>query len=769
MYTIQNPLKNLLKYPSYSKSKIKEPAINTLTNLEKSLEHFNSLSVDENKKYHWKGLEIIQHLYQNYLFDKYGLKCRLNTKKIKELDIEQNKINKIDKYSPRHSRYFRYGIRLKLFRYENEQEEVQSEIHYNEYLEVISESIVNCLLLNKNKVIPFIVELGGLFHANLLIFRTNTFIAEVFEPHGQNYFSENGLLQKKIKQRYSELILYINDKLSKKNVQKYQLLQSHDTCPQLFGLQSLEEKMILKKKKSEGIGYCQLWSSFIAEMALINPNLTLKQIISSILKYKQEDEISNFLLHVARGMTVYISKKIQKYYKVIFNHNMKIKDIIHNPKKIDRIVEKKTTMKIFKIYLLLDYELFETNKTPQQLLEYYKSQSGTKKPISNKTYKPNLYSYETESDINDTKIQILKNMILQAKKKKLTPVINIDDVKIKIISQKEKVKTISRKNNDKSNSQKEKVKSISRKNNDKPISQKEKDLLWKQIMNDDDDKYLLNINEKRCRKGFERSKKNKQLCVRKTLKHKKTLVKEKENSQNNMPLNILFPRKDPIVKKNETLKDKKTISQKEKENSQNNVPLKVLFSKNKNIDKNKTIKNTSKNRDKELEQNKLKKIKEIIKFKKIKIMVKNILDSKTKEELSAISFNNIYTKLLEKYNEDELLPFYKKLIIFFFNYGKKILEVNNSLENKNVYDKKRVVKTRKIIKLRPGTKRCPKTYRKYKDGLCFKYITKEESNSKINSKIINQTQKKILKLGPGRKRCPRGYIMNFKSGYCENK
>ena len=53
MYAIQNPFKNplkdSLKYPSYSKSKIKEPAINTLSNLEKSLEHLSSLSVDENK------------------------------------------------------------------------------------------------------------------------------------------------------------------------------------------------------------------------------------------------------------------------------------------------------------------------------------------------------------------------------------------------------------------------------------------------------------------------------------------------------------------------------------------------------------------------------------------------------------------------------------------------------------------------------------------------------------------------------------------------
>ena len=34
-------------------------------------------------------MDIIRHLYHNYLFNKYGVKCRLNTKKIKELNIKQ--------------------------------------------------------------------------------------------------------------------------------------------------------------------------------------------------------------------------------------------------------------------------------------------------------------------------------------------------------------------------------------------------------------------------------------------------------------------------------------------------------------------------------------------------------------------------------------------------------------------------------------------------------------------------------------------------------
>ena len=210
MYTIKNPLKDYLKYPSYSKSKIKEPAINTLFNLEKSLEHFNSLGENKEKNYHWRGTEMIQHLYHNYLFDKYGVKCRLNVKKIKELDIKQNKLTQKSELL-RHSLHFSYGIKLKLYKFKNTFEEEESEIFYKQYLDVLSESLVNCLLLNKNKILPFIVELSGLGHANLIIFRTNTFVAEVFEPHGQEY---RGLISNKkieIKKRYSELIQSINN------------------------------------------------------------------------------------------------------------------------------------------------------------------------------------------------------------------------------------------------------------------------------------------------------------------------------------------------------------------------------------------------------------------------------------------------------------------------------------------------------------------------------------------------------------------------------
>lgn len=76
MYKIWNPSEAVLKYPEYVKTKTTIPGDkNAFSNLESALEHFNDLGQDITKKYHWAGVDIILHLYQNYLFDKYGVKC----------------------------------------------------------------------------------------------------------------------------------------------------------------------------------------------------------------------------------------------------------------------------------------------------------------------------------------------------------------------------------------------------------------------------------------------------------------------------------------------------------------------------------------------------------------------------------------------------------------------------------------------------------------------------------------------------------------------
>ena len=51
----------------------------------------------------------------------------------------------------RHGLFFDYGVNLKLYTFKDATEEAKSEMHYKEYLEVLAESIVDCLLKNKIK------------------------------------------------------------------------------------------------------------------------------------------------------------------------------------------------------------------------------------------------------------------------------------------------------------------------------------------------------------------------------------------------------------------------------------------------------------------------------------------------------------------------------------------------------------------------------------------------------------------------------------------
>ena len=122
------------------------------------------------------------------------------------------------------------------------------------------------------------------------------------------------------------------------------------------------------------------------------------------------------------------------------------------------------------------------------------------------------------------------------------------------------------------------------------------------------------------------------------------------------------------------------------------------------------------------------KIKE--KLRGMRERIKNILDSKTKAELRTISFHLVYEELSKYYSKSELEPYYTKLSIYYKNYIKLLFL--KSPENKsklpNRFDDKR---TRKIIGMKPGRKKCPKTYRKYKNGYCFKYVS---SNANTTSK-----------------------------------
>ena len=442
MFQITNKKQRTLKYPSYLNAKTPAPK-DAFRSLQETMKMFHDLGNDETKQYYWKGNDISRVLYQNYLFDKYGVKCRFNLKELKDFDIEhlgqkqpKEQVRRLSRHSSLYSRL--YGLHLKIYKLRDDKKEEEDEKIYQQYLEKISGYIVECIKKNKKTIIPMVVALDGAQHANLVIFRNNNNTIEVFEPHGQVMGA--GQYKKdftdKIQRRYEEFASVLNGELKKHSMKEYILISSEQTCPQLEGIQALETFSKIKKQQTESGGYCQLWSLFIAELALLNQDKTLSQINSIILESKDQTELRDYLRKVARGMSSYMSDIITTYFS-IFGINMSFKEIFKNHRLSEGLNKDHALKKYFKVYVLLDYELHDRNMTPEQLLREYEKMKPKKvnrdeyieKEIQReermgRKYRDHYDSFVTDFEINEAKIKLLKAMI---KSEKIIPVHRINN------------------------------------------------------------------------------------------------------------------------------------------------------------------------------------------------------------------------------------------------------------------------------------------------------------------------------------------------------
>ena len=85
MFKITHKNHHTLKYPSYLNAKTPAPK-DAFHSLQDTVSMFHDLGNDEKNNIIGKVM-IFRVLYQNYLFDKYGVKCRFNAKELKEFDI----------------------------------------------------------------------------------------------------------------------------------------------------------------------------------------------------------------------------------------------------------------------------------------------------------------------------------------------------------------------------------------------------------------------------------------------------------------------------------------------------------------------------------------------------------------------------------------------------------------------------------------------------------------------------------------------------------
>jgi hypothetical protein len=273
----------------------------------------------------WLGVTNITSLYFNYLHQKYNIKCGIYNTNI--LTTFSEGVKKGTSYSQNE-------IAIPVVNMTGVQKK-----EFLNYLNGIAENIAECLEKDQRSPIPIPITLflAKSAHANLLLIRPMAGTCEHFEPHGKLFLS-NGDYANKINKAMDLFIGILNNKIREKKLNlNFTHVPTHDSCPELSGLQDKECKSTLKKDKKEGGGYCAAWSLLIAELALINKSVSVKTIVEEIYKINRSN-LNNNLKYLIRAFTIYISDVLEKYYSNISGIKYSIEEILNKKNKVNPFI-----------------------------------------------------------------------------------------------------------------------------------------------------------------------------------------------------------------------------------------------------------------------------------------------------------------------------------------------------------------------------------------------------------------------------------------------
>lgn len=450
------------------------------------------------QEYNWAGYSIFIDMYQTYMYEKYRVQCRLDQRKL--ADMYYSILNEPAPFS--------------ILIFANKNRNLRN-IH--KVIDTQADSISNCLISHydsdtsffrsttrassrsvkkeKNKILPFSTVLAlpdKKYHSNCIIFRKEKNIVEIFEPHGAEF--RDGSLHNIIYSQYRLLLDNVNQKLREKGSSMYfDIVYSNQTCPDINGIQRIESIYAYKKsmkKDSEGGGYCALWALFVQELALLNQDMSVKEIVEQVLRTKSNARLGKLLLQVARGYSVFVSSKLSDYFTVVLGTQATVsnlKDIQKsNPQKFNKI------MMYYHYYMLVQYDLYDMEMSMKELETYYSKE---------------LMTRGTTTMIK-TKLELLRKMM---KMKAVTP--------------------LTRKKYFSKNPS-----SITQRNKSMSMKMKEESDIVNKGTLQDTDTYTMREGDTRCRNGYIRHPKGSRNCKAKTQKITRKLFQndEKPNIDGNM-------------------------------------------------------------------------------------------------------------------------------------------------------------------------------------------------------------------------------------------
>jgi len=195
------------------------------------------------------------------------------------------------------------------------------------------QNFLNCVKKGNSVIIiplALIFSDGG-HHANMLIYKRDLNTIEHFEPHGSS-FSLDSTYGDKIKTILESLVNKINELNNTPSTLFFHslpnnitLIPSNEVCIRDRGLQAIQEELALFE--IERGQYCQMWSLLFAEMSLLNPTISSKDILDQIYRLLETKDGSRFLSNVIRGYVSVLGDGISMYLSEYINNAFTIENM----------------------------------------------------------------------------------------------------------------------------------------------------------------------------------------------------------------------------------------------------------------------------------------------------------------------------------------------------------------------------------------------------------------------------------------------------------
>jgi hypothetical protein len=270
---------------------------------------------------HYESTSLLESILYEYLIEKYNTNCFLYGYSNYGL-------------KPLYINIYKYGL-LGNANYLSK---------YQKYVYKMIKLIMNCIQKIQNTeqevlIIPLHILYedtnGPSAHANMLIYRKSLNVLEHYEPHGKQIETYH---KSHINLSIIKIIKIIVDKMNARNKEnKYAFYKSKikyippkNTCIYNKGLQLIEGELFLsekiKKIENGGAGLCAIWSTFFAELTLMNPFLTTSEILDNVINCVDMNacvQKSQKTKNVIRGYLDYVYNKINPIVKKLIGKNIK--------------------------------------------------------------------------------------------------------------------------------------------------------------------------------------------------------------------------------------------------------------------------------------------------------------------------------------------------------------------------------------------------------------------------------------------------------------